>query len=91
MKTCGEKTERLLSICREQGATHYLSGESARDYILEEDFSRQNIELEYQKYEHPKYPQRYPGFVNHLSAIDLLFNCGEQSLNILRQVEPIRC
>ena len=91
MKTCGEKTERLLSICQKQGATHYLSGESARDYILEEDFSRQNIELEYQKYEHPKYPQRYSGFVPQLSAIDLLFNCGEQSLNILRQGEPIRC
>ncbi len=91
MKTYGEKTERILSICQHQGATHYLSGESARDYILEEDFSRQNIELEYQKYEHPIYPQRYTGFVSQLSAIDLLFNCGEQSLNILRQVEPIRC
>ena len=91
MKTCGEKTGRLLSICQKQGATHYLSGESARDYILEEDFSRQNIELEYQKYEHPKYPQRYSGFVPQLSAIDLLFNYGEQSLNILRQGEPIRC
>ena len=91
MKTCGEKTERLLSICQKQGATHYLSGESARDYILEEDFSRQNIELEYQKYEHPKYPQRYSGFVPQLSAIDLLFNCGEQSLSILKQGEQIRC
>ena len=91
MKTCGEKTERLLSICQKQSATHYLSGESARDYILEEDFSRQNIELEYQKYEHPKYPQRYSGFVPQLSAIDLLFNCGEQSLSILKQGEQIRC
>ena len=91
MKTSGEKTERLLSICRELGATHYLSGEAASDYILEEDFSSQNIELEYQKYEHPIYPQRYPGFVPQLSAIDLLFNCGEKSLDILRQVEPIRC
>ena len=90
MKTSGEKTERLLSICRELGATHYLSGEAASDYILEEDFSSQNIELEYQKYEHPVYLQRYPGFVPQLSAIDLLFNCGEKSLDILRQVEPIR-
>jgi hypothetical protein len=91
MKTLGEKTERLLSICRKLGATHYLSGESASDYILEESFSSQNIELEYQKYKHPLYPQRYPGFVPQLSALDLLFNCGEQSLNILRPVEPIQC
>jgi hypothetical protein len=91
MKTCGEKTERLLSICRELGATHYLSGEAASDYIEEGDFPSQGIELEYQKYEHPVYPQRYPGFVPQLSAIDLLFNCGEQSLSILKQAEPIRC
>ncbi len=87
MKLSGEKTERLVSICRELGATHYLSGESGSDYISQEDFSNQGIELEYQNYEHPVYPQRYTGFVPHLSAIDLLFNCGEQSLGILKQDE----
>jgi len=93
LKTSGTKAERLISICRELGATHYLSGESASDYISEEDFSGQGIGLEYQNYEHPVYPQRYPGFVPHLSAIDLLFNCGEQSLGILKQdkTESIRC
>ena len=87
MKPGGEKTERLVSICRELGATHYLSGESGSNYIAEEDFSSQGIALEYQNYEHPVYPQRYTGFVPHLSAIDLLFNCGEQSLGILKQDE----
>ena len=93
MKPSGEKTQRLVSICRELGATHYLSGESGSDYISQEDFSNPGIELEYQNYEHPVYPQRYPGFVPHLSTIDLLFNCGEQSLSILKQdkTEPIRC
>ena len=87
IKPGGEKTERLVSICRELGATHYLSGESGSNYIAEEDFSSQGIALEYQNYEHPVYPQRYTGFVPHLSAIDLLFNCGEQSLGILKQDE----
>ena len=87
MKPGGEKTERLVSICRELGATHYLSGESGSNYIAEEGFSSQGIALEYQNYEHPVYPQRYTGFVPHLSAIDLLFNCGEQSLGILKQDE----
>ena len=87
MKPGGEKTERLVSICRELGATHYLSGESGSNYIAEEDFSSQGIALEYQNYEHPVYPLRYTGFVPHLSAIDLLFNCGEQSLGILKQDE----
>ena len=87
MKPSGEKTQRLVSICLELGATHYLSGESGSNYISEEDFSSQGIGLEYQNYDHPVYPQRYPGFVPHLSAIDLLFNCGEQSLGILKQDE----
>lgn len=81
----GDKTERLISICKQLGATHYLSGESARDYISEKDFSKQGIELEYQEYQHPEYPQRYEGFVPFLSTIDLLFNCGDKSLDFLKQ------
>ena len=84
----GNKTQRLVSICKKLKATHYLSGESARNYILDSEFSDQNIELEYQKYKHPEYPQRYQGFVPFLSTIDLLFNCGEKSLGILKQPVP---
>ncbi len=81
----GEKTQKLISICKELGATQYLSGEAGRNYISEQEFSDQGIELEYQEYQHPEYPQLYPGFVPFLSVIDLLFNCGDQSLAILKQ------
>jgi hypothetical protein len=81
----GDKTERLVSICKQLGATQYLSGESARNYISEKDFSDQSIELEYQEFQHPEYPQRYEGFVPFLSTIDLLFNCGDKSLDFLKQ------
>tara|TARA_B100000686_G_scaffold343152_1_gene423475 strand:+ start:3271 stop:3963 length:693 start_codon:yes stop_codon:yes gene_type:complete len=81
----GLKGDRILNICRKLGATHYLSGDSARGYLSEDDFSRYNITLEYQEYKHPKYSQRYPGFEAHLSVVDLLFNCGENSLNILSE------
>ncbi len=91
LKTSGEKTDRLISICQELDATHYLSGEAGSNYISEEDFANKGIGLEYQNYVHPVYPQRYPGFVSYLSAVDLLFNCGKQSLEILKQAEPIRC
>lgn len=81
----GNKSERLISICKQLGATQYLSGESARNYISEKDFSDQGIELEYQNYQHPEYPQRYEGFVPFLSTIDLLFNCGDKSMRFLKQ------
>ena len=83
----GNNTDRLISICKQLGATQYLSGESARNYISEKDFSDQGIELEYQEYQHPEYPQRYEGFVPFLSTIDLLFNCGDKSMDFLKQTD----
>ena len=85
----GNKTERLISICKQLGATQYLSGDSARNYISEKDFSDQGIELEYQEYQHPEYPQRYEGFVPFLSTIDLLFNCGDKSMEFLKQTDCV--
>lgn len=77
------KAERILSLCQQLGATHYLSGDVAETYLSQLDFSRYNIEVEYQHYRHPEYAQRYPGFVSHLSVVDLLFNHGDNSPNIL--------
>ena len=85
----GNKTERLISICKQLGATKYLSGDSARNYISEKDFSDQGIELEYQEYQHPEYPQRYEGFVPFLSTIDLVFNCGDKSIEFLKQTDCV--
>jgi len=87
LDSSGSKTERLISICNQLGATQYLSGDSAKNYISEKDFNEQGIDLEYQDYQHPEYPQRYEGFVPFLSTIDLLFNCGEKSLGILKLTE----
>ena len=72
------KENLILSICRQMEATHYLTGNLARNYLSEENFSREGISLEYQEYDHPKYSQRYPGFVPNLSLIDLLFKVGDQ-------------
>jgi hypothetical protein len=48
-----------------------------------EKFDREGIRVVFQDYHHPVYPQVYPGFVSHLSVIDLILNCGEASLGIL--------
>jgi hypothetical protein len=79
----GTKSDFILNLCREMKATHYLTGGRARDYLIEEDFNRARIELEYQEYDHPEYPQRYSGFESHLSVIDLLFNVGDKSRDVI--------
>jgi hypothetical protein len=74
----GERSERLLLICQRFGATRYLSGNAAQVYLDVDLFSRNGIEVSWQNYEHPVYPQLHGPFVSHLSVIDLLFNCGEE-------------
>jgi len=77
------KKEKILALCQTLKASHYLTGDSAQDYLCQEDFDPLGIVLEMQNYRHPSYHQRYPDFVPYLSVIDLLFNEGEQSLAIL--------
>lgn len=73
----GQKTERLVGICQAAGATAYLSGPSARDYMEPERFERAGIALEYMDYSgYPEYPQRHGPFEHAVSILDLLFNVG---------------
>jgi hypothetical protein len=79
-----EQTGRLIDLCRAVDGTQYLAGQGGRGYMDLGQFVEAGITVQAQAYAHPKYPQRYAPFVSHLSVVDLLFNCGPQSLEILR-------
>jgi hypothetical protein len=79
----GERSERLLRFCQHFGARRYLSGAAARDYLDVERFAAEGIDVEWQDYQHPVYRQQFGDFVPFLSAIDLLFNCGEESARLV--------
>jgi hypothetical protein len=71
------KTERLISLCKQAGATEYLSGPAARCYIQEELFVREGIGLSYMDYTgYPEYRQLFPPFEHAVTVLDLLFNEG---------------
>jgi hypothetical protein len=72
----GDRNERLLDFCRHFAATRYLTGDSARDYLDVARFEANGIEVVWQEYRHPVYPQLHGEFVSHLSALDLLLNVG---------------
>lgn len=72
----GDRNTRLLAICRKLEATHYLSGVAAQAYLDEGLFRAERIEVEWQNYVHPVYPQLHGPFISHLSAIDALLNLG---------------
>jgi len=89
MDFTGHKTDLVIDICKKVQADEYLSPARASVYIEEEKFKQNNIKLIYQTYSdnHPVYPQLGGNFISHLSILDLLFNCGQESLNYINQYE----
>lgn len=78
-------TEALVAICKAVGADTYLSGIGGRDYLEQQRFRDEGIALVYQEFQHPSYPQLHGEFLSHLSVVDLVFNCGVESLEIIRK------
>jgi hypothetical protein len=73
-------TQRIVEICKERGATEYLSGPAARVY-LEEDLLRDaGLTLQFADYsDYPIYTQQMPNFEHGVSIVDALFQCGAQT------------
>jgi len=80
----GRKTDRLVAILQALGATEYLSGPSARDYLEPEKFLAAGIDLQYIEYAYPEYPQLYPPYDPFVTILDLLFMTGGDALRYIR-------
>jgi hypothetical protein len=78
------KTEEIISLCKSVGITHLYDAKGAESFIDASLFKKEDIILEFQEFEHPKYNQLWGDFVPYLSIIDLLFNEGEKSMDIIR-------
>lgn len=89
LRVSGSGERLILDICREVGATKYISGISGiggRGTAFESEFSKEGIEVIYQEFYHPIYEQVYKPFVAGMSTIDLLFNHGDRSLDIIKGI-----
>jgi hypothetical protein len=75
----GKKTERVISILKNAGATVYLSGPAGRNYIVDELFTQAGIQLEYKKYDYPEYEQLHMPYDPAVSVLDLLFMKGRDA------------
>ncbi len=81
------RSERLLHICMELGASEYLSGPSAAAYLDEDLFARQGIALHYLDFSnYPQYPQLYGDFVHEVTILDLLFSKGPEALQFMKRL-----
>jgi hypothetical protein len=83
----GTSTERLVNICKYFKADTYLAGAGGHDYMDLSLFEKAGIAVEFQDFLAPRYMQHWTKnkeeFISGLSAIDLLVNCGEESLTVL--------
>ncbi len=79
----GAKSERLLKICQHFGAEKYLSGDSAADYLDVELFASKGISVEWQRFNHPVYPQLHGEFIPYLSVLDMILNVGDKGLEFI--------
>ena len=86
----GRRSELILNLCRAVKADTFITGMGAsRDYLDRQAFADAGIEVTCQNFEHPQYAQCHSGaFVPGLSALDVIFNHGPESREILRG-EPL--
>ena len=80
----GAATQRLVNLVKAVGGDAYYTGAFALDEYLDAALFREaGIALRVQEWRAPVYPQLHGAFVPDLSIIDLLMNCGEESLDII--------
>ncbi|MFM4825677.1 WbqC family protein [Aeromonas bivalvium] len=68
------KSDLILDICQEVGATTYLSGPMGKNYLEENDFISNGIKLDYHYFEPTPYPQLFGSFIPFMGIIDYWFN-----------------
>lgn len=84
----GARTDRLIQMLRQLGATTYLSGPAAKDYLEEDKFRVAGIRLEYKSYDYGEYPQQFGPFAGAVSILDLIANTGPDAAQHLRSRTP---
>lgn len=81
------KTERIVSLCLQANATEYVTGPAAKGYLNESVFAEHGIKLTWFDYNgYSEYPQLWDGFTHNVTILDLLFNCGRDSIKMMKHV-----
>lgn len=84
-----DKNQRIIDICKHFGADLLYDGKSAEEFIDMERFAENGIEVIFQDYQHPVYPQGKGAFLSHMSALDLLFRQGGAAAREVMLSSPV--
>lgn len=78
--------DRILEICKQAGASHYINSIGGQTLYSRDDFSEKGIDLSFIKTGEYWYKQYNDTFIPDLSVIDvMMFNSKEQVYKMLNQ------
>jgi len=76
-----KSTDLIIDIVKKMGGDTYISGTGGEKYMETPKFDADHIKLEFSKFQPSEYRQRWDGFEPYMSAMDLVFNTGEEWTN----------
>lgn len=79
----GSGTRRLIDICRHYGASEYLTGHGARNYLDHEAFEDNGIKVSYMDYDIRPYQQLHDEFTPYVTILDAIANLGDSARDVL--------
>jgi len=78
-----DRNSRIIKICKHHQADCLYDGKASENFIDKEEFKKNGINVIFQNFEHKPYKQLWGEFIPFLSVVDLLMNCGKDSLGII--------
>jgi hypothetical protein len=84
MGISGARNEGIYQMLELLGARKIVFGVNGRDYADVEEYRSRGIECFFQEYRHPEYRQLHGEFSPFMSVVDLIFNCGPDSLDVIK-------
>ncbi len=89
LKIKEKKSDLILEVCKKLKADIYLSGVQGANYLDEASFEKELIQVFYQEFKHPVYPQLHGDFIPQLSIVDFLMNTkgADEFFNLKQKFE----
>ncbi len=79
----GAKTDRLAALLVPRGATRYVTGLGALDYLDAPHLAAVGIDVRVMQYTRRPYPQLHGAFDPHVSILDAIANLGPAAASVL--------
>lgn len=79
----GKGTELIINICKHLSSDSYLTFPTVEKHLDARLMNKSGIKTKFVSFDRPVYPQLWGEFIYNLSTLDMLFNCGEKSKEII--------